>query len=250
MAVYFPRGEHNFEAIRKKFLGDLNAASTHNIYGFAFVTNQELRLAQRQELRDACKNLACEIYHLERITAILDSPPMLSVHQQFLEIDYENNKGGRGGNAISSHGAIAIAGNGGIGTDKAQGGRGGDAKAEGLNSIAIGGDGGNAMTPDGRGGKCTASPCEHLNFPTELWKYGYGGAGENHPEYDRRLSVLINIRNEFRLEYPSKWRFIEAGVDTVSTSWINKRLEEIGENWRIKALSDAGYVLPDLLNPI
>jgi hypothetical protein len=246
MAVYFPRGEHKFEETRKKFLSDLNAAAKLKIYGFIFVTNQELRLAQRQDLLDACHHLPCEIYHLEKITAILDSPAMLSVRQQFLYIDYETSGGGKGGNAAAIEGAKAIGGNGGIGNSKSLGGRGGDASAAGLNSIAIGGDGGDAMTPDGRGGKRSVSPCQVLNLPTEFWKYGYGGAGENHPEYERRLNVLINARKEYRNEYPDFWRFVEAGVDTVPIIWINKHLEELGESWRIEASNDGGYMMPDL----
>ena len=36
--------------------------------------------------------------------------------------------------------------------------------------------------------------------------------------------------------------FLQAGVDQVPISWVNKRLEEIGETWRVQ-LNDGGYVL-------
>jgi tetratricopeptide (TPR) repeat protein len=50
-----------------------------------FVTNQELSLAERAELQ---KSVSCrvEIYHLERITAILDKPTMRPIREQFLRI--------------------------------------------------------------------------------------------------------------------------------------------------------------------
>jgi len=51
----------------------------------AFVTNQELTLAQRAELSESVHGKV-EIYHLERITSILDKPTMRPVRQQFLGI--------------------------------------------------------------------------------------------------------------------------------------------------------------------
>jgi hypothetical protein len=41
---------------------------------FIFVTNQELRLAEREELAGLARDIDVELYHLERITAILDFP--------------------------------------------------------------------------------------------------------------------------------------------------------------------------------
>ncbi len=54
----------------------------------AFVTNQELSLSERSELQNSVPGRA-EIYHLERITTILDKPAMQSVRAQFLGIDQE-----------------------------------------------------------------------------------------------------------------------------------------------------------------
>jgi hypothetical protein len=54
----------------------------------AFVTNQELRLAEREALRKAAGSLPVELYHLERITTILDTPAMAGVRKQFLGIDF------------------------------------------------------------------------------------------------------------------------------------------------------------------
>jgi hypothetical protein len=84
MAVYFPRGQQPFAAIKKKFLSDLRGARSNRAEGFAFITNQELALARRAELVRAASPLDVELYHLERITTILDSPPLAAVREQFL----------------------------------------------------------------------------------------------------------------------------------------------------------------------
>ena len=88
MAVYYPRGQQLFTNIRKKFLLDLAGARANNVHGMAFVTNQELSLSERKELVAAAAPTAVELYHLERITALLDSVPMASTRKQFLGIDH------------------------------------------------------------------------------------------------------------------------------------------------------------------
>lgn len=86
------------------------------------------------------------------------------------------------------------------------------------------------------------SAAEANDLPTALWPYGYGGAGANSPEYDRKLDLLIRFRNEYLEAFPGERRFIDAGVDPVPIRWINKRLEEEGEDWRV-VLADGGYQL-------
>lgn len=88
MAVYFPRGQQGFQNIKEKFLGDLTGVAANNAHAMAFVTNQELTLGQRETLKAAAESVPIEIYHLERITAILDTPPMAGVRKQFLGIDF------------------------------------------------------------------------------------------------------------------------------------------------------------------
>jgi hypothetical protein len=78
-----------------------------------------------------------------------------------------------------------------------------------------------------------------------LWQYGRGGAGANASEYDRRLALLTRFRNEYVAAFPDTAAFINAGVDPVPASWINKRLEESGEAWRVE-LKDGVYKLPPL----
>lgn len=87
MAVYFPRGQKDFDDIKNKFLSDLEGIKANNADALAFVTNQELRLSERQKLRESAGNLPVELFHLERITLILDQPEMHSVRNQFLQID-------------------------------------------------------------------------------------------------------------------------------------------------------------------
>jgi len=87
MAVYFPRGKHRFSEIKGKFGSDLDGAKKHQPSGFAFVTNQEITLGERQELAALVDDLEVEIFHMERVAALLDQPEMVGVRQQFLGID-------------------------------------------------------------------------------------------------------------------------------------------------------------------
>jgi len=84
MAVYFPRGQQKLNSIKKKFLNDLKGVKANKADALAFVTNQELSLAQRQVFQKAAGTIPVELFHLERITAILDKPEMVSVRKQFL----------------------------------------------------------------------------------------------------------------------------------------------------------------------
>jgi hypothetical protein len=90
MAVYFPRGQQDFNEIKKKLLNDLKGVTSNQAGALAFVTNQELRLAERQSLHKAAENekIDIELFHLERIATILDQHEMISVRKQFLGIDF------------------------------------------------------------------------------------------------------------------------------------------------------------------
>ncbi|WP_449416601.1 hypothetical protein [Phormidium nigroviride] len=90
MAVYFPRGQQNFGNIKKKFHDDLKGVKSNKADALAFVTNQELLLSEREELRQAAQPIPVELFHLERITAILDKPEMNGVRKQFLQIDFKD----------------------------------------------------------------------------------------------------------------------------------------------------------------
>lgn len=85
MAVYFPRGQQSLVDVKGKFIADHAGVAKNQAAGMAFVTNQELTLAQRDELKASVSGLT-EIYHLERLVALLDQPSMHPVRQQFLNI--------------------------------------------------------------------------------------------------------------------------------------------------------------------
>lgn len=85
MAAYFPRQQQSFSAIKSKFVADFQGVDRNEAHGMAFVTNQELTLAERAELTMASVGRA-DIYHLERIVALLDQPSMHSVRSQYLGI--------------------------------------------------------------------------------------------------------------------------------------------------------------------
>ena len=87
MAVYFPRGQQAFSVTKAKFLGDLFGAKDASASGIAFVTNQEVTLSEREELRKAAGAFKVELFHLERVTAIVDQPVMASVRMQFLSLE-------------------------------------------------------------------------------------------------------------------------------------------------------------------
>lgn len=86
MAVYFPRGEKSFREIKDKFCQDLEGVGDNSADALAFVTNQELRLSERRELEEVASSTLVELFHLERVAAILDQPKMHSVRKQYLHI--------------------------------------------------------------------------------------------------------------------------------------------------------------------
>jgi hypothetical protein len=123
VAVYFPRGQQTFKDIKHKFEGDLAGARSNNA-AIAFVTNQELSLSERAQLGGVAAPISLELFHLERITAILDAPEMVSVRAQFLDMTSESevaiDLGGKGGTALGAGG-----GGGGALGPNARGGPGG-----------------------------------------------------------------------------------------------------------------------------
>jgi hypothetical protein len=154
---------------------------------------------------------------------------------------FHPGKGG-GGYIDGDNGKIFGGKGGGIG-----GGNGGGGLIKGNNGVIVGGDAGGGPTPDGRGGKSPRSPGEVAELPTELWKYGHGGTGANAPEYDRRLEVLRRVRREYVNAFPDSGPYIEAGVDQVPIAWVNTRLKELQETWRV-TMEDGTVKLPPLAN--
>jgi hypothetical protein len=252
--VWFPRGERSPSDLKAKFSTDLGAACERNpdVGAFVFVANQEIRLADRRGLLEL-SDIEVELLHLERIAAILDQPHMHDVREQYLGIERDRSEGvggdGGSGRIVGKRGRV-IGGPGGRGGVTGRGGSGGGGEVVGDDALIIGGAGGDAGQADGRGGRGAPSAFErepdHLDsIPSHLWGAGRGGLGANHPEYERRLEVLKGAREDYRAVFPERWIFIEAGVEQVPVRWVNKRLQELGEEWRVER-GDEGYVLPPL----
>ncbi|MEV0793592.1 hypothetical protein [Kribbella sp. NPDC050459] len=244
---YFPRGQQSFAHIRAKFTSDLKAARERNdAEAFVFVTNQELLLAERPLLEAAWPDHVT-LYHLERVTGILDQPALASIRAQFLNIDEEPSaSGGDGGSgAIFGNRGTVIGGNAGRGGMGGSGGRGGSGTVFGDDGLVIGGDGGDAGSEDGRGGRGARGPTERYGFETWKWGFGRGGGGPDAPEYTRRLGVLIQIRQEYLDKFAEDAPYILAGIDVVPVAWLNQRLDELGEGWHV-VWGKEGYVLPPL----
>lgn len=87
-ACYFPRGQKSFSDITDKFKDDLAGVDKNNADGIAFITNQELRLGEREVLANLVpKAKTMELFHLERLTAILNSPINYGTRLEFLDIE-------------------------------------------------------------------------------------------------------------------------------------------------------------------
>ena len=85
-AAYFPRGQQSISEIKKKFKDDFEGVVKNRAAGFAFVTNQELRVSEREILKNIATNVPVEVFHLERISQILDSPAAYGIRLEFLDI--------------------------------------------------------------------------------------------------------------------------------------------------------------------
>ena len=81
-----PRGQQDFNTIRKKLTDDIAVARKYEPAGIAFVTNQELRLAERRDLRALGGDIDVDVFHLERVATILARPRMAAIRQRYLKI--------------------------------------------------------------------------------------------------------------------------------------------------------------------
>jgi hypothetical protein len=86
-AAYFPRGQKTFNVIKNKLNDDLKGAKLSSVDGIVFVTNQELKLSEREKLKhNIDKKIEIEIFHLERIASILDRPRCYAIRLDYLDI--------------------------------------------------------------------------------------------------------------------------------------------------------------------
>lgn len=135
MASFFPRGEKSYAEISAKFDSDVEKVKGIGAKGIAFVTNQELRLSERSQLEAKAQPLKVSLFHLERITAILDRPHMAAVRMQFLSID----------DGAPSAANVSLGGSGGSAPGAGGGGGGAIGDAHG----GVGGPGGNTYNFSG-----------------------------------------------------------------------------------------------------
>lgn len=62
---------------------------TNNVNGFAFITNQEINLSERRELTKLARqaDVLIDLFHLERLSQILDYPTCYGIRLEFLDIE-------------------------------------------------------------------------------------------------------------------------------------------------------------------
>lgn len=86
LAVYFARGEKIYTEIKNKLEKDMKGAKSRGAAGIAFVTNQELRLSEREKLEQLDPDLKVDIFHLLRVTQFLDEPKNARLLEDYLDI--------------------------------------------------------------------------------------------------------------------------------------------------------------------
>lgn len=86
---YFPRGKKEFRDIKEKFNNDLKGVKANKTNGIVFLSNQELVLSERKELKKLAEKSKSrlELFHLERIARILDSPECYGIRLEFLDME-------------------------------------------------------------------------------------------------------------------------------------------------------------------
>ncbi len=85
-ASYFPTTRPDFKEIRGKFEHDLEGVHKNNAHGLTFFVNQPLTPGNRSELTTIAHPILTELYHLERIRALLDSPKGYGLRLEYLRI--------------------------------------------------------------------------------------------------------------------------------------------------------------------
>lgn len=91
--VYFPRGQQSFTDIKSKFEEDHNGIQKNDVSGIVFFTNQELKLSERRQLQNMLTtDTVLDLYHIERICTLLNSPEFYGIRQEYLEIEMTNSE--------------------------------------------------------------------------------------------------------------------------------------------------------------
>ena len=85
-AAYFPPTAPTFADIKRKFIDDFAGVAANSADAFAFFVNQPLTIGEREELLKLASPTTAEIYHLERIRALLDAPKGCGIRLEYLRI--------------------------------------------------------------------------------------------------------------------------------------------------------------------
>ncbi|CAG1769640.1 hypothetical protein BAC3_00429 [uncultured bacterium] len=85
-ACYFPTTRQEFGGIQKKFKNDLIGVTKNKADGIVFFVNQRVTPGERSELISLAMPHSAEIYHVERIRALLDSPKGYGARLEYLRI--------------------------------------------------------------------------------------------------------------------------------------------------------------------
>lgn len=85
-AVYFATTEKTFSQVQSKFKDDAKGVIKNNADGLVFLTNQRISPSERETLAGIVSPADCNLYHLDRIVTLLDSPIGYGIRLQFLRI--------------------------------------------------------------------------------------------------------------------------------------------------------------------
>ncbi|WP_319579404.1 Fic family protein [uncultured Methanospirillum sp.] len=86
VACFFPPTPQLFSDIKNKFSSDFLGVSKNQAQGFVFFTNQKITPSERDELIKITEPGEPDIFHCERIRAILDSPKGYGIRLEYLRI--------------------------------------------------------------------------------------------------------------------------------------------------------------------
>jgi len=84
--AYFPPTPASFKDIEAKFEHDFAGVAANGADGFAFFVNQPLTIGERELLHAKAGAAPLEIYHLERMRSLLDSPKGCGIRLEYLRI--------------------------------------------------------------------------------------------------------------------------------------------------------------------
>ena len=106
-ASYFPPTNQDFKSIKEKFLHDYEGVAKNGAGGFAFFVNQPVTPAERADLARCAAIELLEVYHLERIASLLDSPRGYRLRLEYLRVAM-NERNSLHSGALSTHPCLTI----------------------------------------------------------------------------------------------------------------------------------------------